>query len=292
MEIVIAQLLAFFAVFLLITGIPALFRSDAEALESNRFPVMLRPFYNEISSLSGLGERLVKVTPEVLTALKVTGFQLTPRQLRGMQLFTCLTAGAVCGVLAFLTTLQVVATPAGFFFGALIGWIYPATWLKGKAKQRQEEMSRTLPFAIDLLTVAMEAGQDFVASVRHLVNEGLRGPLAEEFGRVLREIELGKSREEALKAMGDRVQLPEFNSLVASVMQSAEMGASIAQTLKIQAEEIRRDRFHRAERKAARAPSLMLIPMALFILPAVFIIIFTPVIIRVMDSGIGAYFGQ
>lgn len=292
MEILIAQLLAFFAVFLLITGLPAVFRSGAGTMEADRFPVLLRPFFHEITSLSGLAERIAKASPEIRNALKVTGFQLTPRQLRGMQLFAALTAGAVCAVLAFLTTLEVWTAPAGLLLGALLGWIYPATWVKSKAKQRQDEMSRTMPFAIDLLTVAMEAGQDFVAAVRHLVNEGLRGPLAEEFGRVLREIELGKSREEALKAMGDRVQLTEFNSLVASVMQSAEMGASIAQTLKIQAEEIRRERFHRAERQAARAPSLMLIPMALFILPAVFIIIFTPVVIRVMDSGMRGYFGQ
>ena len=105
-------------------------------------------------------------------------------------------------------------------------------------------------------------------------------------------MELGKSRIDALKAMSDRIQLDEFRSLVTSVIQSSEMGASIAATLKIQAEEIRRRRFQNAERKAARAPSLMLIPTALFILPSVFIIIFVPIVIRAMKSGMGTYFKQ
>lgn len=107
---------------------------------------------------------------------------------------------------------------------------------------------------------------------------------------MLREIELGKSRIEALKTMAERIQLDEFRALVTSVIQSSEMGASISQTLKIQAEEIRRARHHKAERQAARAPSLMIIPVALFILPSVFVMIFVPIVLRIQSSGIGGYF--
>jgi tight adherence protein C len=133
-----------------------------------------------------------------------------------------------------------------------------------------------------LLTVAMQAGQDFGAAVRHLVNEGPRGPLFQEFAMMLREVELGKSRVEAMRAMAARIQVDEFQSVVTAVVQSTEMGASVTAALKLQAEELRRSRFHKAERKAARAPSIMMIPVAIFILPSVFIIIFTPVIMRVM----------
>ena len=172
---------------------------------------------------------------------------------------------------------------------APVGWILPVTWTRGAARRRQEEMSRALPYSIDLITTAMQAGQDFGAAVRHYVREGPVGPLRQELAVTLREIELGKSRIEGLKSMSERVQLEEFRVLVGAVTQSSEMGASIAETLKIQAEEIRRARYHKAERQAARAPSLMLIPTALFILPSVFIIIFTPVIIRIMASGISGY---
>ena len=84
--------------------------------------------------------------------------------------------------------------------------------------------------------------------------------------------------------MAALMQVEEFKSIVTAVVQSTEMGASVAAALKVQAEEIRRARFHRAERKAARAPSLMLIPVALFIVPAVFIVILTPVALRMMDT--------
>lgn len=106
---------------------------------------------------------------------------------------------------------------------------------------------------------------------------------------MLREIELGKSRIEALKTMAERIQVEEFRTLVTSVVQSSEMGASISETLKIQAEEIRRARYHSAERKAARAPSLMIIPVALFILPSVFVMIFVPIVLRIKGSGIGGF---
>jgi tight adherence protein C len=101
---------------------------------------------------------------------------------------------------------------------------------------------------------------------------------------MLHETDLNKTRIEALRGMSERMQVEEFKSVVTAVIQSTEMGASVTAALKIQAEEIRRGRFHRAERKAARAPSLMLIPVALFIVPAVFIIILTPVVMRMMET--------
>ena len=101
---------------------------------------------------------------------------------------------------------------------------------------------------------------------------------------MLRETDLNKSRIEAMRSMAVRIQVEEFKAVVTAVVQSSEMGASVAAALKIQAEEIRRARFHRAERKAARAPSLMLIPVALFIVPAVFIIILTPVVMRMVET--------
>ena len=107
---------------------------------------------------------------------------------------------------------------------------------------------------------------------------------------VLKETELGKTRVEALRAMSARVQLDEFKSLVTAVSEGAEMGASIVDTLCVHAEEIRRARFAAAEQQAQRAPSLIILPMILFIMPAVFIIIFTPVFLRIKDSGCSQMF--
>ncbi len=126
--------------------------------------------------------------------------------------------------------------------------------------------------------------------MRYYVNNNKEGPLSQEFGVTLKHMELGKARVESLRSMSERIQIEEFKSLVSAVAQGAEMGAAIVETLRITAEEMRRARFARAERKAQRAPSLMLIPMALFIMPSVFIIIFTPVYLRVKDSGFSSMF--
>jgi tight adherence protein C len=178
-----------------------------------------------------------------------------------------------------------LAMASGIAVGAAaLAWFYPTIWLSRAARERTDRITKDLPYAIDLLTVAMEAGQDFGAALRYLTNEGPRGALNDEFSVLLHQTELGKSRVEALRALAERVRLEEMDQLVSAVVQSTETGGSVVGTLKVQAEDIRRRRFHRAERKAARAPSIMMIPVALFILPAVFIIIFTPVGIRMSES--------
>ena len=137
---------------------------------------------------------------------------------------------------------------------------------------------------------AMAAGLDFSAAVRYYVERSTPSPLTQEFGITLKMLELGSNRNDALKEMAARLGIDEFRSLVNAVIQGTEMGASITDTLRINAEEIRRVRVAAAERKAQRAPSLMMIPMALFIMPAVFIIIFVPIYLRVQSSGMAGMF--
>jgi len=230
-------------------------------------------------------------TVRIRNDLVAAALPLEVIEIRGLQGFVCGILALLCAVATLLISLNPLYTIIALLIGGFIGWVYPATWVARMAANRKEAMSKALPFAIDLITVSMQAGQDFGAALRHLVQEGLKGPLATEFAVTLKQTELGKSRIDALKAMADRIQIEEFRSLVTSVIQSTEMGASIADTMKIQAEEIRRARRHKAERKAARAPSLMIIPVALFILPAVFIIIVVPVFLRARESGAFASFG-
>jgi tight adherence protein C len=294
MDVAVIQMLVFLAVLFLVVGLHAVIKRENETLSGAK-PLVFRVFYSEIGVLGKMtGAWIDHAFPVqarvVRNDLIAAALPLEASEIRGLQCF----AGAVCGALAAVVTFilslnMAYALLAGLFL-ALLGWYYPVSWVARLAVQRKDRMSKSMPYAIDLITVAMEAGQDFGAAVRNLVNDGPHGPLRDEFGVTLRQTELGKSRVEALKAMSDRIQLDEFRSLVTSVIQSSEMGASISATLKIQAEEIRRRRFQRAERQAARAPSLMLIPTALFILPSVFIIIAVPIVIRAMESGMGEYF--
>lgn len=294
MEIVGIQVLAFASVVLFVIGLHALIRGENVAISDTR-PAVFKVFSNEITTLGKLvGPSVDYAFPYQVVRIRkdLIAGALSPLEvmdIRGAQALATLGLGVAAGALAFIVTLNWSYGLLSFLVLGLLGWIYPVTWVAGTAARRKDRMSKSLPYAIDLVTVAMQAGQDFGAAVRHLVNEGPPGPLRQEFAVTLREVELGKSRIEALKAMAERIQLDEFQAMVTSVVQSTEMGASIAQTLKIQAEEIRRARYHKAERQAARAPSLMLIPTALFILPAVFIVIMVPIALRISGSGIGAF---
>ena len=296
MDVAIIQMLAFLSILFLVTGLNAVIRKESETLAGTK-PLVFRVFFSEIGAVGKMtGPWTDHAFPlqamRLRNDLVAAALPLETAEIRGLQGFAGAVLGAVCCIVAFILSLNwAYALLAGVFF-ALLGWYYPVSWVARLAEQRKDRMSKSMPYAIDLITVAMEAGQDFGAAVRNLVNDGPHGPLRDEFGVTLRQVELGKSRVEALKAMSDRIQLDEFRSLVTSVIQSSEMGASISATLKIQAVEIRRRRFQRAERKAARAPSLMLIPTALFILPSVFIIIFVPIVIRAMESGMSDIFKQ
>ncbi len=294
MDVAVIQILAFLAVLFLVVGINSVIRRESETITGNK-PLLFRVFHEEIALLGKIGgswmdRNFPAQARAIRSDLIAAALPLEPFEIRGLQCFVGVLLLALAAVITFILSMSVLyALVAGGVVG-LMGWYYPVSWVMRRAIQRKDRMSKSMPYAIDLITVAMEAGQDFGAAVRNLVNEGPHGALRDEFGVTLRQVELGKSRIEALKAMADRIQLDEFRSLVTSVVQSSELGASITATLKIQAQEIRRRRFQRAERQAARAPSLMLIPTALFILPAVFIIIAVPIVIRAMESGIGGYF--
>jgi len=294
MDVAIVQILCFLAVLFLVTGINAVIRKES-VTPGGAKPALFRVFSHEIEMLGKLtGPWADHAFPLQAQRLRndliSSALPLEVGEVRGLQGLAGALLGAVACVLTFIVSLNWAYALLGGLFFALLGWTYPMAWVSRLALERKERMSKSMPYAIDLITVAMEAGQDFGAAVRNLVNDGPHGPLRDEFGVTLRQVELGKSRVEALKAMAERIQLDEFRSLVTSVVQSSEMGASISSTLKIQAQEIRRRRFQKAERQAARAPSLMLIPTALFILPSVFIVIFVPIMIRAMSSGLSKRF--
>ena len=217
--------------------------------------------------------------------LKLANWSLTPQLVAGAQMALCLLGGGFVLIAEFF-----LGVPPGLSLllagvAAFCGWVFPAMKLAETAEKRQKALIRSLPFAIDLIGSAMRAGLDFNAAVRYYLSIGIGGPLPVEFGAMLRQSELGKSRLEALQEMSGRVQTDSFTSFVDAVSHGIEVGASIVETMKMQGEDMRRERFHLAERQAARAPSLMLFPMMLFLMPAVFIIVGTPLYFQMAQSG-------
>jgi len=215
-----------------------------------------------------------------------SGLPLTPAKVFALQALLLAGGIAAGGVFAALGLKPAIGIAFILLF-AFVGWVYPSTELEKYVQWRQTEITKALPFAIDLIGSAMRSGLEFGAAMRYFESLKMPGPLTEEFGKVLQQIELGKTRTEAISDMARRVQVEAFTSFAGVVAYGAEIGASISETLRVHGEELRRARFHLAERKAARAPSLMLLPMAVFIMPAVFIIIITPVVLKMKASGIG-----
>ncbi len=163
------------------------------------------------------------------------------------------------------------------------GMVMPHSHCKAEFKARQISVLADLPFFIDLLALATEAGLDFQGAIQRIVEKaGDASVLAQELNGVLRDITLGSSRAQALKALATRLDIPEINSFVNVVVDADSTGSSIAKVLKDQSIQMRLERFVRAEKAGAQASQLILIPLMLFILPAVFIMVFAPVALQFM----------
>lgn len=172
-----------------------------------------------------------------------------------------------------------------------LGFYLPELWITSKINNRQKDIRKTLPDALDLLTICVEAGLGFDGAMVK-VYEKWDNELGRAFGRAIREIQLGKLRREALRDMADRLGVPEMTSFVAAVIQSEQLGVSMAKVLRIQADQMRIKRRQRAEEEAHKAPIKMLIPMALLIFPSICIVLMTPALLMMMRSALnGVLFG-
>lgn len=173
---------------------------------------------------------------------------------------------------------------------AVVGFMYPQMWLNSKIRSRQGAIIKALPDALDLLSICVEAGLGFDSAMDR-VHEKWDDPLSEEFGRVIRDIQLGKARRDALRDMADRIDVPDVTSFIAAIIQTEQLGVSISKVLKIQSDQMRMKRRQRAEEKAHQAPIKMLFPMVFLIFPSIYIVLLGPAVITVMESGIGGITG-
>ena len=166
-----------------------------------------------------------------------------------------------------------------------LGIYFPHLYTKQMTDQRYISVISDLPFFIDLMALSTEAGLDFINAIQRIVDKAEDSALAEEFKTVLKDIKIGSSRAEALKRLAERLDIPEITSFCSVVIDADYTGASIATVLKDQSIQMRLERFVRAEKAGARASQLVLLPMMLFILPAVFIMVFAPVALQFMYGG-------
>jgi tight adherence protein C len=169
------------------------------------------------------------------------------------------------------------------FLGAFVGYYAPEWVLRSKSGARQKTIQRALPDALDLLSITVEAGLGFDAAVARVARQA-GGPLGEEFHRVLQEMQIGKSRADALRDLGERTNLPELKAFVLAMIQADIFGISIAKVLQVQAREMRIKRRQRAEEQAQKVPVKIVFPLILCIFPSLFIVLLGPAMITIYQN--------
>jgi tight adherence protein C len=199
-------------------------------------------------------------------------------EIKGLGLIVFGIVGAIIGLL-FGGGLGVLV---GGVFGAVGGFFAPDMIVYQLAYNRQEKIARTLPDILDTLTVSVEAGLGFDAALSQLTRYG-KGPVAGEFARVLQEMQIGRSRVDALRGLGRRTSVNELRSFCAIVVQATELGVPIANVLREQAREMRIRRRQRAEETAQKVPIKILFPLIFCLFPAIFIVVLGPGIINIMS---------
>lgn len=194
-----------------------------------------------------------------------------------------LAGGAVVGLLflaifSFAWPLRVLA----FVLISLFGYWLPNIILTNAVQRRQTEVRNALPDSIDLLTICVEAGLGFDAAMAH-VSKNTTGPLADEFYRTLQEVQLGRSRNEAMRNLADRTNVPELRAFVLAMVQADVFGVSVADVLRVQAKDMRVKRRQMAEERAMKVPIKVLFPVLFCIFPALFVVILGPAIMRITE---------
>lgn len=195
-------------------------------------------------------------------------------------------AALVIGVLLFLA----VSLSQSFLYGilsavvgALMGYMLPVLWLGSKIGRRQKEIIKTLPDALDLLTITVEAGMGFDGAMQK-VAEKWDNELGKGFNKVVQEMRLGIPRRDALRNMDDSMGVPDVKTLVAAIIQAEQLGVSIAKILRVQSQQMREKRRQRAEAEANKAPIKMLFPMVFLIFPSLFIVLLGPAALIILET--------
>ncbi|MDP4119165.1 MAG: type II secretion system F family protein [Bacillota bacterium] len=244
------------------------------------FPI----FMDTVKGLSNiLPKNKSKSKNNVDKNIKMAGLNMSANEFGAAKLmFSCgLTLAAMIITMFIPMNFQIKLLIVLFSF--IISLIVPIYFLKFKISSRQEEIRKQLPNVLDLLSVSMEAGLGFDAALIK-IGERLDGPLVDELNMVLTEIQLGKSRREALRILAERSTVEELKTFVSSIVQADQLGIPIKNILHTQAQQLRKLRKQKAQEKGMKAPVKMMLPLVVFIFPVLFIILLGPTILQLVKQ--------
>ena len=257
-------------------------------------PLLFRMLLPFVPNLAGFASRpgfarARQTADEMIVAAGMEGL-LTGTEFVALKFLVPLTCGSAWLALVLLLGALMPESPFagnGIVFGMagfLLFYAYPLMWLRGTLKRRHLAIMRALPFVLDLLTLSVEAGMDFMGALQRNCERRKLDPLNEELIRMTREIQVGTPRRVALRNMADRVRQPDLKGVAHALIQADELGVSIGSILRIQSDQLRSRRFDRAEKLASEAPVKMLGPLMLCIFPAVFVILLGPILMQAMHN--------
>ncbi|HEY8452653.1 MAG: type II secretion system F family protein [Micromonosporaceae bacterium] len=206
-----------------------------------------------------------------------------PERIVEMQGVGLLAGGALAALLGAAAGAAPTAVLGLLIVGAAVGFAAPLVVVYDVGLRRQEQIRRTLPDAMDLLTVSVEAGLGLDAAMAQVART-MPGPLSREFARMLQEMQMGQRRSDALRAMAARSRVAELRTMVSSVVQATELGIPIGHVLREQAAEIRLRRRQRAEEQARKVPVKIVFPLVLCLFPALFIVVIGPGVLNIMEA--------
>ncbi len=261
-----------------------------------------QPFYERVIApfLLRVGEISTRFTPQHLIEETELKIELAGNPIRMAASTFLASRFVIAGVLGGFLFLIFLFAPASSSekinpyvvipIFTVIGFFSPQLWLQSKIERRQKEIKKAMPDALDLLTICVEAGLGFDAAMAK-VSEKWDNELSLSFSRSIKEVQLGKLRRDALKDMADRIGLAEMTSFIAAVIQSEQLGVSMAKVLRIQSEQMRIKRRQMAEEEAHKAPVRMIVPMAFLTFPSIFIVLLAPAVFSMMDNFLGQGIG-
>jgi tight adherence protein C len=217
--------------------------------------------------------------------LELAGMTMDPGSFFAMRIAITIGLGLMAFFVFFVNSPSTPRTTALLYTigGAVLGYLLPAMWLSSKIKRRQDNILKALPDALDLLVICVEAGLGFDMAMGK-VYEKWDNDLSIAFGRVLREIQLGKIRREALRDMARRMDVTDVTAFVAAIVQADQLGVSMSKILRVQSDQMRVKRRQRAQEKAHQAPVKMLLPMVFLIFPSLWIVLLGPSAIILLNS--------
>ncbi|MDY0019183.1 MAG: type II secretion system F family protein [Anaerolineae bacterium] len=246
-----------------------------------------------VPMMQGISNLAQKMTPQSNLEAAQHKLELAglAHKIKPAQFFVARIAGAVIGAfLGFVLVTMSSDVPLSrqilmIVGGIVFGYYLPQLLLSSKISKRQEDVLKSLPDALDLLTICVEAGLGFDASMSK-VAEKWDNELSLAFNRTVQEMQLGKLRREALRNMANSLDVSDVTSFVAAIVQADQLGVSMAKVMRIQSEQMRMKRRQRAEEKARSAPVKIMIPLVFFIFPTILIVLLGPAILQIKNSGV------